>query len=115
MKGYYITYGIFSLDLENIVKNLEKKLNINLIKDEYNDDELYYIKTNSKYSINHFSIYNASPDGFYITDNEVLHPNHLIYCNIIFGKNELVDIENIRRCIQDIKYIKELRIDVDEW
>jgi hypothetical protein len=115
MKGYYITYGIFSLDLENIVKSLEKKLNINLIKDEYNDDELYYIETNSKYSINHFSIYNASPDGFYITDNEVLHPKYLIYCNIIFDKNELFDIENIRRCIQDIKYIKELHIDVDEW
>lgn len=114
MKGYYLTYGIFSLDLENIVINLEKKLKINLIKDGYND-ELYYIETNSGYNINHFSIYNASPDGFYLTDNEVLYPKYLISCNIVFDKNELVDIENIRRYIQDIEYIKELHIDVDEW
>ncbi|MSL96077.1 hypothetical protein GKF01_18400, partial [Escherichia coli] len=43
MKGFYITYGIFTEDIETFVKDIEIELGIKLIKDEFAENqEVYY-------------------------------------------------------------------------
>ncbi|MCH4829557.1 hypothetical protein [Flavobacterium columnare] len=121
MKGFYITCGVFTDDLDSIVKELEDVLALNLIKSEYiEDDEIYYLKQNesNEYSIKHFSIHYGNSSGYHINELEILHPNYLISCNIILEdkvNNKIEHIQQLRNILSSKEYIKELNFDTDEW
>jgi hypothetical protein len=119
MKGYYITYGIFSNEIENVIKDLEVELEINLTKGGYAKDyEMYYLDKNDKNNeskIKHFSISHGNPQGYHLNKDEILYPNYLISCNIILCKDEDEYILRVRNVLKSKKYIRELNFDVDEW
>lgn len=116
MNGYYITYGVFTNKIENVVKKLENELLIRLIKDGYSkDDEVYYLYKNEESKIKHFGISLGNPQGYHLSESEILYPNYLISCNIILSENDDEYIQKVRDILQSEKYIKELNLDIDTW
>jgi hypothetical protein len=116
MKGYYITYGIFTNKIEGIVNILENELDISLIKDGYIEDgEVYYLDKRTESKIKHFSISHGNPQGYHLNESEILYPDYLISCNVILSQNEDEYIKELRNILKNKKYIKELNLDIDEW
>ena len=117
MKGYYITYGIFSKDLEKIVEDLTSELKITLVKDDTPDlsDELYYLKPNSTNFITNFSILNTTEN---YQSGEILTPLYLISCNITSEEDEKkkeLYVQDLRNRLNKKEYLKELNVEIDEW
>lgn len=113
MIAYYITYGIFANELDEIVNELEKDLDISLIRSEY-DNELYCLSSKNNSNIVRFTISN-SEEYYYLSENEIIYPKYLISCNIILSLKEEEYISKFRIKLNKKANIKELNFDTDEW
>lgn len=104
-------FGIFTEEIEEVVSELRKVLNIIILKSELaGDDELYYAP--QKYDIiRHLSIGYASPIGYHYSETEILYPNYLLSCNA-FSKTQIKEMDNIRKIISELPHIKELDVDI---
>lgn len=117
MKGFYITYGIFTKDIETFVKDIEIGLDIKLIKDEFSENqEIYYLDESKKNKISHFSIFYGNSLGYYLNESQKLYPFFLISCNIILDENDKIEyVQKFQNTLRSKEYVKELNFDTDEW
>ncbi|RVU91054.1 hypothetical protein EH230_09175 [Flavobacterium columnare] len=117
MKGYYITYGIFMLNIENIILELENELVIDLIKNGYDDDkELYHLGKSLENKITNFSIYSSNKDkGYKLINGKILYPEFIISCNVILKDENDSYVDELRSLIESKESIKELNFEEDEW
>lgn len=113
MIGYYITYGIFTNELDDIIKELENNLEISLTKSEY-EDELYCLSGENSSKIVHFTISNSSVQ-YHLNECETVCPKYLISCNVILPLKDEEYISRLRMQLNKILNIKELNFDTDEW
>ena len=96
-----------------IVNELEKDLDISLIRSEY-DNELYCLSSKNNSNIVRFTISN-SEEYYYLRENEIIYPKYLISCNIILSLKEEEYISKFRIKLNKKANIKELNFDADEW
>ncbi|KAA3789757.1 hypothetical protein F3F27_16830 [Bacteroides ovatus] len=117
MKGFYITYGIFTEDIETFVKDIEIELGIKLIKDEFAENqEVYYLDKSQKNKISCFSIFYGNSLGYYLNKSQKIHPFFLISCNIILNENDKIEyVQKLQNTLKSKKYVRELNFDTDEW
>lgn len=117
MKGFYITYGIFTEDIEVFVKDIEIELGIKLIKDEFAENqEIYYLDESKKNKISHFSISYGNSLGYYLNESQKLYPFFLISCNIILDEDDKIEyVQKLQNTLRSKEYVKELNFDTDEW
>jgi hypothetical protein len=120
MKGYYMTFGIFSNELEKIVCDLETTLKISLEKEEENlgyDNDIYYLISAKDGFITCFDIIKTN-EIYHIDDLKTVNHNFLISCNVTSEKDEDIKekyIDNLRKLLSQKDYLMELNIDIDEW
>lgn len=110
-KGYYMLFGIFTEEIEDVIAELRKTLNLPILKSELEgDDEIYWCPKKDDL-IRHLSIGYASPIGYHYSEKEILYPSYLLSCNV-FSKTQIEEMDNIRKIISELPYIKELNIDI---
>lgn len=119
-KGYYITFGVDSQIIEDIVNIIEKELNLMLERgDKKFDEELYILSENSKHDsrIVQFNILENSEGVFYLNDQILSNIHYLISCNIIEDDltNNINYAETIINQLSNIENVQMLITDTDEW
>lgn len=119
-KGYYMTFGVDSQNIEGIVDAIERELNLTLERgDEKFDEELYILADNSHHDsrIVQLNILKNDEGVFYIDDQNLSNIHYLISCNVIEDDLSNSDsyADTISSQLSSIDNVKMLIIDRDEW
>ena len=118
-KGYYMTFGVDSQNIEKIVNSIEKELNLTLERgDEKFDEELYILADNSDHDsrIVQLNILENEEGVFYLGERKLNNIRYLISCNIIDDlSNSDIYADNISHQLSSIDSVQMLIMDTDEW
>lgn len=108
-KYYYITYGVFTPNIEEFVFLLEQALNIKLSDFEPEEGEIYhYWKESENSVVRSMSICYGNPIGYYYSENEILYPSYLILCTL-FSQEE-ANVKKYRNIIENLPKVKKLDV-----